>query len=81
MTSHQRVALRLPNPSAISASSKELSDTPSVFARAVSCMCIDRGSRAKTLPDADAGVKSSTLKTRVGTSCPIFAIALMGLTI
>ena len=74
MTSDRRVALRLPNPSAISASTRELSNMPSDVAREVSCMGIDRGSLGKTLPDADAdpdaGVKASTLKTGVGTSCP-----------
>lgn len=46
------------------------------FSLAVSCMCIERGSRARTLPDADAGVKSSTVKAGAGTSCPISTIAL-----
>ena len=53
-----------------------MSETPSVLALAVSCMCMERGSRAKTLPEADAGVKSCELKAGAGISCPMSTIAL-----
>ncbi len=37
---------------------------------------MDRRSRARIFPDADAGMKSSTLNAGAGTSCPMSTIAL-----
>jgi hypothetical protein len=71
-----RTAPRRLSPSPINVSAKELSDTPSVFALAVSCRCMNRGSRTRTLPYADAGVKSSTLNAGAGTSCHMSTMAL-----